>query len=365
MPRFILSACCLVLLSLTAARAEDFKPLAEFSMGPDSVPFVTLSFGGNSYRCVLDTGSNISFLNQRFQPQLGKPSKERDGTPLYALPEAMIGRMRIPPGWLVACFDLAKFDRGLGANVDGIIGMDILSRIAVSFDFDQGVVRLHKPTYEPTERVETVPLALELQVPYAKVEVGGQNATLAITTGTRSELGLQTTLLERLCERGAATVVGRTDTYQVGGAERANRTAFLSEMGLGQFRHRAVLCSERPTPNDANRRSMSPSDGDMGWLFLARYNSALLFPKNELVLSKSKWHDAVYFPAFRGLRIAKVGDRFVVFSVQANSPASKAGIQPNDEVEVLGDSWPFGGAGPFVLKTRRTPADTFREIRLD
>lgn len=58
MPRLLLPACCLLLLSLSAARAEDAKPLAVFPMRPDRMPFVTLSFGGKDYRCAANPPSH-------------------------------------------------------------------------------------------------------------------------------------------------------------------------------------------------------------------------------------------------------------------------------------------------------------------
>ncbi|MFO0897960.1 MAG: hypothetical protein U0836_11100 [Pirellulales bacterium] len=137
MPRLILPACCLLLLSLTAARAEDAKPLATFPMGPDRMPFVTLSFGGKDYQCLIHTGASTTIFHETAREALGKAVGEHQGRLSTLCRPCLSGRcrFRMESRHFAATWATCARRR----PVDGIVGMGILGKLGLTLDFDENV----------------------------------------------------------------------------------------------------------------------------------------------------------------------------------------------------------------------------------
>lgn len=355
MPRLIFPACCLLLLALTAARGEDAKPLAVFPMGPDRMPFVTLFFGGKDYQCLIDTGTSVTVLDEALRPLLGDPVGDDSGIPIYSLTGASIGSFVIPTDARVECRDLSAFAEDLGARVDGLIAMNLLSRTSLSLDFDEGVVALHEPDYMPEHRLGTASIECK-PFPFTTLHAGGRDLRLAVDSGSTLEVGLNRALLDAFRENGAATVFGEAENAR---SALVRRIATLHQAEWNGLSHAGLYVDEYPS----NR-----IHGVLGLAFLARYNPTFSFARNEVALVKSKWHDAHWWMSLRGMRIGDVGGQRVVFSVRAGSPAFRAGLRPGHEIDLPPEaaqcSELWDSDAPLNLRVRRSSTDAFEDLRL-
>ncbi len=335
--------------------AKDAKPLAVFPMGPDRIPFVTLSFGGRDYRCVLDTGSTTTALNSRFAADLGSPAAERRGHKYYAVDEMWIGKRIRLRRLMVPCLDLDQASLGVGAQIDGIVGMDVLSRFVVSFNFDESVVSIHAPDYQPLARTDVVQLVCNPR-PFTKVAVSGHELNMLIDSGSDSDLRLPRALVDAISQQGLAQITSG-EALGVGmGGWQASRFGYAAEARWGGFRH--------DWPDFVDTRDPRERDA-VGMRFLARYNSTLTFAKNEIVLEKSKWHDVHWWPILRGVQIGDLGGRAMVFSVTSGSPAFRAGIRPDDEFDNPPDPSLWQAALPLVQNVRKPGEANFSPVQVE
>lgn len=353
----LLAVVCALPWPLRSEEPAAPKPLATFSMEPDRLPFVTLSVGGKDYQCVVHTAAVTTVLHETAREALGEPVGQQKGGAVFALPAASIGELQFQPGTPVQCRNLARLSRDAGRPIDGVIGMDLLAKLVMTLDFDQGLVTVTDQAHCPDAHGEKVTIVCQPQ-PYVVAEVCGEELALAVESAFRAELSLEKNLIDRLGKRGAAK--HGLDTVVDGDNGKAwARYGLLSTAGLKGSRHERVLFHEQ---------SGTRSSGIMGLHFLARYNPTICFASNEMLLSRSKWHDGRWWPTFHGLTLVEVDGRLILFSVRSDSPASRAGLQPSDEVDLPLD---FRGCGelwrantPLTLRVRKQGAEHFSSVRL-
>ncbi|MFO0897961.1 MAG: hypothetical protein U0836_11105 [Pirellulales bacterium] len=310
------------------------EPLASFSMGPDRMAWATVSFGGKDYQCILDTGSQITAWRKSLKSELDVAARAIPGTDKYSMPEMAIGSLRVPAGTIATCVDLEALSDAAGSQIDCVIGMDVLASVALSLDFDQGVVTLHHAAYRPAGPTQSAKMYC-LPRPYTTVGVGGQEVLMMFDSGFEGELSLRADFAGSLCERGDAAILSPIRSATIKGV-RNSRTGLLGQAGFGTFRHERLRFMEQ---------SGEIFDGLIGMSFLGRYNVTFRFAQNELVFSKSKWHDAEWWPDLCGMTMAEVSGRRLVFSVEPESAAFRAGVRPDDEVQLPRDflrRWSFG-----------------------
>lgn len=340
-----------------AGRAFSTEPFATFTMGPDRMPFGTLSFGGKDYHCLLDTGTARTALNEPFRSALGNPVRRESGYEDYRLPAASIGSLQIPEGVLVTCHNFDNLARMCGWPVDGIVGMDILFQVALSLNYDDGVVVLHRPDFRPSGPAVSVAMPC-MPWPFAMADVCGEECALMLDSGSSEEVSLRKALVDSLCKRDFATIYAEIIAAKWGRNEM-NPAGLLSYVAAKGFRHSKVLFAQQREAR---------WDGCLGRGFLARYNSTLRFASDEILLTKSKWHEAKWWPILRGMTIADLNGRRVVFAVNRGSPAFVAGIRPNDEIDVPPnfleslDLWE--ALGPLTLEIRKPNEALFTPVRI-
>jgi predicted aspartyl protease len=340
------------------ATATIEEPLASFPMGPERMPFGILSFGGVDYRCILDTGAQHTALNEPHRSVLGDAVRVERGFQIYRLPLASVGSLQIGAGLEVVCHDLDDFARAFGGPVDGVIGMDILSRVTLSLNYDEGRVTLDSPRHAAGATATPTTMRC-LPLPFITADVCGEECACLVDTGNTQEAVLRKDLVDRLLERDLAVINADQTTVMMGRIE-TNSSGLFAYLAVDGFRHADVLFDQvGGTRWEAN----------VGRCYLARYNATLQFANNTLLLTKSKWHNASWWPILRGMTLADFGDRRVVFAVLNGSPAFRAGIRPDHEIDLPPDYlksltlWESRTALP--LKTRSSPANEFAEVQVE
>lgn len=316
------------------------EPLAVFPMGPERWPCATFTIGGKDYQCLLDTGSNFVLLDERLEPEVGPSVGDRKGRSYCYLPASSLGQLQVPSGAVAYYGDLEPFRTASGMPLMGIVGMNVLSNVALTLDFDQSVSTLHAPDYQPPMSFASCELSCEPR-PYTVVEVDDRTVLMMVDSGSFGELSLPKDSIDQLHCRGHTIAWAKSKTITVDG-DKESSECLLSAAQWHNCRFEQVQVTERR----ADRLI-----GTIGRLFLARFNCTLQFAEERLLRSPSKWHEARWWPELRGMTIAEIGGRRIVFAVRSNSEAFRAGIRPDDEVDLPPDfyqSWSLAFTRPYL-----------------
>jgi hypothetical protein len=191
------------------------------------------------------------------------------------------------------------------------------------------------------------------------VDVCGDECALMLDSGSSAEAVLRKGVVDSFYTRDLATTYGGMVSARWGGNE-IDATGLLSFVAVKSFRHAYVHFVQQREAR---------WDGHLGRGFLARYNSTLRFASNELFLTKSKWHEAEWWPILRGMTIAELNGRRVVFAVNRGSPAFLAGIRPDDQVDVPPDFLEsfdlWRTAGPLTFRVRKPNESDFADVQVE
>lgn len=350
------TSCLMLLTVLTGPVAAADRPLASFQMDSERSPFVTLSFGDNRCNCLVRTSIPTTILDNSFQTSLGAPSKGSDGRNYYSLPALSLGDLQIPREIDVRCADLGDWSTRYGRRVDGLIGSDLMSKMAVTMDFDTGVVAVFGPDYRPSGAVATIAI-IPNDRPHVVVNVCGESMGLTIETANPGEIGLIGNKIDRILELKAGDVLlSRADSL----GKNPIRVGSLARAGVAGMQHEGVFFHELGSARN---------DGEMGLQFLARYNPTFLFASREIVLSKSRWQNGRPWPLLRGMTVVEIDGHPFVFAVQRDSPAKRAGMEPDDELDLPGDfrkcTELWATDCPLPLRVRREGERDFTSIALE
>ena len=320
-------------VSEAAGPAADAQELPLFDDG--SVVRVPVTVLGQTRFFAVDTGGIFSVLDARFAKELGPAIQEADASEAltatsrlaaYKSPDLVVGATHANLDWIV-CVDLSRFRAVTGEPCDGILGMDFLQRYAVSLDFDGQ--RFQFGTRVPDDvkaQSWTVPLK---RVDQRRVGVealinGAFRMDLMIDSADSASVSLQRRVGEGLFTKGAKMAAVRTSTLE---AEAALvLTARLQTVQVGGKTYGGLLCNLTPTEG-------VPSS--LGLAFLRRHRVAFDFPNQVLYLSPSSHFAEEDAADMSGLHLLRLEGKTVVHSVDAGSPAQRAGMQAGDVIESI------------------------------
>ncbi|NBB94368.1 MAG: PDZ domain-containing protein [Planctomycetes bacterium] len=341
----LLSLLCFVSVPARAAdepAAADGPPklAAEFDIPKDgSLIVLPVTFKGKAYNFLVDTGSRYTTFDKAFAPLLGEPKgtlegKTADGKEMtihicYA-PNATVGPLNLKQGGPVMCVDLTELRRLSGMNVQGVIGMGLLRRFTLQFDFDAGKLRCFQPDSIKREVWgDIVAMRTAGGTPVIRANVAGKFGTFfgihtgydySGTLGRRFFMSLQTA---GVIQKTARSLVGSTVDESEGSV-----SARIDDFRVGEFALNGLVFDK------------SPQEGSiLGMSFLKRFNATFDFRNSRLYLTKSHLFDAPDQQDMSGLHLVQVKTGAKVHAVDPDSPASRAGIQADDIILKLNGRW--------------------------
>lgn len=191
--------------SVQRRAAEPPEVLAKFEFDPNAPwIFLPVTFAGEQYRFILDTGSTHTMWDASLKDRLGKrflwPQKgtaaggKSFAYEYFHAPEAFLGPLRVGRDGLIAVADLSGIGTGLQKKVDGILGMDFLGRYIVQIDFEQASVTFLKSHKGIAQADWGAPVRIKQKflssLPYIDGQVDGVQATFLADTGWGRRPGL-------------------------------------------------------------------------------------------------------------------------------------------------------------------------------
>jgi len=294
--------------------------------------------GSEPLNCMLDSGGGgLSYLDRQRAASLGvQPTAAgRSASPQSA---SMTVDARARVTWDLAGLKLPEVELLLQNRPNPEyacnVGLGILSRYVVELDYDAAALRVYEPaSYQPASAAGRVPMEVKngwtsVMVTLAFPQGDPVQARLSIDTGGgRPVAYLTKTFIDRhgLMQRVSSTVpelragfsgdqpkvlATRLRNLSLGSVELSQPVVFLfQERGFGGSEPDGLLCPD----------------------FLRRFRLVFDFQHQTLLLERGARFDSeMPFDASGTLIFHTAADRCQVYKVLDGSPASEAGLRPND-----------------------------------
>ncbi len=301
--------------------------LAKFKIAKSGDPILLpVTFKNKLYLFVLDTGTSHTSYDTSFRQELGKVKKiEKALTPgspikaeIYDAPEAFLGPLNLKDSNEVSCLDLKMLSLIEGRSVSGIIGMNFLKRHIIQIDFDQAILSFLQSVEDqhPNWGIELLIRYGTLGWPYITGEISDSiNANFVIDTGSNSTGALAGDIFEKIISE-KKTKTSETLFATASGVMR-NRECRIDNLSVGSFMYENLILSEANWSH-------------LGLSFLSRHIVTLDFPNNRMYLRKGREFKKGDKTDMSGLHLLRISGNTVVYSVDEDSPAQKAGISSKD-----------------------------------
>lgn len=311
----------------TSYGSAEHKTLAEFKITKNGGPILLpVTFNGKEHLFVLDTGSSHTAYDKSLRHELGKVKRIENaltfGSPIktevYDAPDAFLGPLNLKNSNEIFCLDLKMLSLIDGKTISGIIGMNFLKRHIIQIDFDQGTLSFLQPVEDqhPDWGIE---LLLKFDTPgwpYITGEIlESINTNFVIDTGSNSTGALGSDIFEKnISEKKPKT---SKTLFATASGVIQNRECRIDSFSIGSFEYKELIFSE------ANWSCL-------GLLFLSRHTVTFDFPGSRIYLKKGKDFKKMDETDMSGLHLLRIANQTVIYSVDENSPAQKAGIVPKD-----------------------------------
>jgi predicted aspartyl protease len=331
---FFLAGGCVDEPESTSDAPVNPKGLAEFIISRSGGPILLpVTYREKEYLFLLDTGSSHTAFDTSFKQELGEVKTVKkgltSGSPILAeffnAPEAFLGPLNLKESGEIACLDLHIFNSVLGKKVSGIIGMKFLRKYVVQIDFDKGTLSFLQPREE-----QHTNWGIELAMEYDShgwPQITGFvlddiEVDFVIDTGANSTGGLDSEIFKNtLSEKELKT----------------SEILFATASGVIRKREMRIKSLSVGSLNYADLIFGEANMSHLGLSFLSRHIVTFDFPNSRMYLTKSKGFKKVDETDMSGLHLLRISKQTVVYSVDEDSPAQKAGIRANDIILNVGD----------------------------
>jgi hypothetical protein len=277
-----------------------------------------------TYRMLVDTGAEHTCFDVVHRAMLGRPTGAVEVSPTlqietFSAPRISIGTLKIVPNDDVGCIDLAAVANGLGESIDGLLGMDVLSRLIVSIDFDAGRLRFHRAADR----------AFGLRIPltwgdrkrgsaFVRAAVGNSTINFLIDTGGVDTFSgtLEPRSYAQLASARRLVTIRSGNVFTVGGLAET-KFARVGSLSLGGFMHERLILGQF-------------SFNCLGLAYLSRYHVAFDFPNRVMYLRPGKAFARADDYDLSFLAVSRARDAVMVANAYHGGAAAKAGVKNGD-----------------------------------
>jgi predicted aspartyl protease len=301
--------------------------LTEFKIAKNGGPILLpVTFIDKEHLFVLDTGSSHTVYDTSLRQELGKVKKTEKaltlGSPIKAeifdAPEVFLGPLNLKDSNEVSCLDLKMLSLVDGRKISGIIGMNFLKRHVIQIDFDKGIVSFLQPVEDqyPDWGIELLLRYGKLGWPYITSNIlDNVNVDFVIDTGSNSTGALASDIFEKIISENKPNT--SESLFATASGVIRKRECRIDSISVGSFEYEELIFSEANWSH-------------LGLLLLSRHKVTFDFPNSRMYLKKGKDFKKRDEADMSGLHLLRISKQTVVYSVDEDSPAKKAGIGPKD-----------------------------------
>ena len=253
-----------------------------------------------------------------------------------------------------------------GRPMDVIVGHDLLSRAVVEIDYAAGVLRITDPErFRSPDGIASLPLTFERNLPYVKAAftLPGRKPVegmFVLDAGAATALTLAPDVVEREKALDAVPKTLRSRNGGVGGMVE-NRIGRIERLHLGPYSLEApITVFRRPGPGAI---SAPGTAGNIGGDVLRRFTLTFDYRHERMWLAPNAALSEPFEADMTGLVTSALPDStraLKVLWLQDDSPATEAGIAPDDVIEAI-DGAPIAKLSPPAVREMfRQPGRTYR-----
>jgi hypothetical protein len=225
----------------------------------------------------------------------------------------------------------------LGIPIDGIIGYDLYSSFVVRQNSQTGGVNFYSPSsFRFKGKGDSLAISIRHLKPFVKCSLQLENedsvsdADLLIDSGASFPFSLDTSTSDdiHVPEKHMHVQIGVGLSGDVYG-----EVARIPHIGFGKIIYQDALCMF-PDRQDSISKIIDPGKkGSIGSELLKRYIITYDYSRSKIYLKPTDLIVDPFQYNMSGMNVALGGDNldaFIISSVEQNSPAEEAGLQPND-----------------------------------
>jgi len=300
--------------------------------GRPPMPFI-LDTGGHAI-LTADAAKQMGFTTQG-QGVSGGSGSGTMSTSYTKVHDTALGNAHVRDlTYTVLPYPFGFYERGNGAPIAGILGLEMFERFAITFDYDRH--QLHLQPYDlgdapAAAKGDVVALHFTDDMPLAHARQDGHEGVFGIDTGNA---GYLLTFPQWAGRNGIAAHYEAglpIPTGGVGGLFTAH-VAHAKEFTLGtQSMDNVVAMLTLP---DAGATGNPSEAGNIGQDILSRFNVHFDYRRQQMVLmpraTTTEWHYGM--AGFRAEKDQEHPDRFKVLNVMPGTPAQEAGLKQGDAI---------------------------------
>jgi predicted aspartyl protease len=339
--------------------------------------FIEARLAGEKLDFVFDTGASSAVLSQATAARIGIVP-ERVSTATGASGEMRVGFSegnRLELGELalddveLTLVPLEHLERGIGHEIDGILGYELLSRFVVTIDYGASRLVVHRRgSFRPGEGAVEHRFRMHLNIPDIEGTIrladGGEvSGRFLVDTGAGTSLVLNTPFVDehRLLTRVPNPYRRVTGSLTTDDTESfASRVAELRILG-----HRFTDPPVHLSRSDAGVEAMDEFAGILGNEILRRLEITYDYRNRRLWVSPGAGLDDPFRVDCSGMTLRRGEDMrsVVVRSIIAGSPAAEAGVSGGDELLAV-DGEPVEGRALESVRAQLRRAGETVEVEL-
>ncbi|MFH0781777.1 MAG: retroviral-like aspartic protease family protein [Pseudomonadota bacterium] len=214
-------------------------------------------------------------------------------------------------------------------NIAGILGSNFFKHFKVTIDYQKKELTFSKDT-KPIAQQNTdikIPFKTNMETGFAPIiecQVDEMNTTAEIDTGFPGIVALPLSLVKKTQTFKLGAVITAQGSMSGGafGMEEESYGLRIDELRIGALRINHIPSTSHSSKNDHLL---------LGNKFLEKYLVILNYPAEEIILTPYGTPFETNIPTY-GLALAKKDHKTLVSGIWNNSPASRSGIKPGDEV---------------------------------
>jgi hypothetical protein len=235
--------------------------------------------------------------------------------------------VEFPAECAVKSYDLAPARAASKQPIEGILGMDFLSRYAMELDLAAGTLRLLNSQRLPPEAKHdaTIDIHMIHLNPFVPLSVAGDVQSVALLdTGALATLYAERKWYDRLVHSGQL-MRWLLDEKEVDGKKQRlyAHAGWLHDLKVGPFTHYClvVYLEDKDEPFSL-----------LGLYYWRRYRCIFDFPKNQVYLDKGPLFDVFDDLNQAGILLTKKENQLLVDGVVMPSRAKHEGVHVGDQI---------------------------------
>lgn len=231
-------------------------------------------------------------------------------------------------------FQLSSY---VGMPIHGIIGSDVFKSFSVKINYIRKQLTLYRPGANVRKRGRRISLEIVKDKPFLPVTLTNEKVTKRLLLLLDSGAGHAISLEHQ--EANHDLIPDSTIEANLGvglNGPIQGLIGRLNNIELGGYTLDDVITAYPSSEFEDLRQLLGDRNGSIGGELLKRFHVFIDYAAKEIYLKKNKKFHTPFEHNMSGMEIYVVGNnestQFFISRIEANSPASKAGLQVHDEI---------------------------------